>query len=590
MLLVPNRMYVIDKDCSYGFYLIANKSSKSDVFFNLYQSLDKSDWFNHVVCYFGCVEVKPPYKCIEVVNGNALFIGENPFDLYEVIEKAALLDDKYNHEGLSIYKNQICEIRAYYRDRTSHFFLGDIAAEIVNQFVFSINEHYFWGLSLDVRSFKMYDDLQIGFKSTTEEKEYVFGEEGCSFRSIKYVEFDTKGNNLHRYSIDKEDFYIIELPNGVNPLELSLSWIHPNNTQTRLFPTEKAISEVFADEYKKFGDALLKYRSIGLEIDLNDELRLLDKAPDFAEVSTSFLERIFAEYEKFKNKHPKENLKYTFHVGATFNKKYYCAAKLAERAIDVQVNSDNTIYYITFEGNQIEDIALMYYDLVTPFNADKDYMIEILEYLEEFDYFTFLEKSINLEISSLRKEYGYSSYVTQSVFVNINKSINKYRRRQLTALYNEMIEENRVKTKWSSEYRLYSIIKSYVPDAIYQYRTGWLGSQSFDIYLPSIHTAIEYQGQQHYEPVEAFGGKEGFQNNVQRDARKRKLALEHSINVLEWNYSIPVRDESVKQFLSDNNIAVSVRQERKISMPIDNLLLSMAPPVREKKNRKKKKG
>ena len=49
-------------------------------------------------------------------------------------------------------------------------------------------------------------------------------------------------------------------------------------------------------------------------------------------------------------------------------------------------------------------------------------------------------------------------------------------------------------------------------------------------------------------------------------------------------------DESVKQFLSDNNIAVSVRQERKISMPIDNLLLSMAPPVREKKNRKKKKG
>ena len=63
MLLREKQTYVIGKECSYGFYLIASKSANKDADFNQYRSVDKSGWYNRRRCYFGCVEVKPPHKC-----------------------------------------------------------------------------------------------------------------------------------------------------------------------------------------------------------------------------------------------------------------------------------------------------------------------------------------------------------------------------------------------------------------------------------------------------------------------------------------------------------------------------------------------
>ena len=123
-------------------------------------------------------------------------------------------------------------------------------------------------------------------------------------------------------------------------------------------------------------------------------------------------------------------------------------------------------------------------------------------------------------------------------------------------LYNAIKKEGRVPSKWSNEYKLYAIVKRYVPNAKYQYRCDWLGAQSFDIFLPSHNMAIEYQGEQHYKPLDIFGGEEGLAERRHRDEQKKKLADANGVNLRYWSYIYYVSDTSVKGFLENNGIDI----------------------------------
>lgn len=74
---------------------------------------------------------------------------------------------------------------------------------------------------------------------------------------------------------------------------------------------------------------------------------------------------------------------------------------------------------------------------------------------------------------------------------------------------------------------MFNIIKTAFPDTqvLHQGCPKWLGKQRFDIYLPSYNIAIEYQGIQHFKPVDLFGGEEGFKQTVERDRRKKNCAI-----------------------------------------------------------------
>lgn len=68
--------------------------------------------------------------------------------------------------------------------------------------------------------------------------------------------------------------------------------------------------------------------------------------------------------------------------------------------------------------------------------------------------------------------------------------------------------------KWASEYKLFSIVRFWYNDAIFQYAPEWLLGQSIDIYIPSRKLGIEYQGKQHFVPIDFFGGNDKFEENV----------------------------------------------------------------------------
>lgn len=72
------------------------------------------------------------------------------------------------------------------------------------------------------------------------------------------------------------------------------------------------------------------------------------------------------------------------------------------------------------------------------------------------------------------------------------------------------------------------------------------GYLSYDFYIPEHNLLIEAQGEQHYAPVDFFGGQEQFKIQQEHDKRKRDYANTNNIRLLEIPYS---EFENIEEFL-----------------------------------------
>lgn len=84
---------------------------------------------------------------------------------------------------------------------------------------------------------------------------------------------------------------------------------------------------------------------------------------------------------------------------------------------------------------------------------------------------------------------------------------------------------------WIAETALFYAIKEQFPSLeVHQHASPeWLGRQHFDVYLPEVAVALEYQGLQHDQPVDYFGGLEAFQKTILRDKKKMLLAKKNNV-------------------------------------------------------------
>lgn len=122
--------------------------------------------------------------------------------------------------------------------------------------------------------------------------------------------------------------------------------------------------------------------------------------------------------------------------------------------------------------------------------------------------------------------------------------------REKEKIYKKLLLNGKVTTKWKNERDLFKLITKNYPDAIFQYRADWLERQSLDIYVPSIKTAFEYQGQQHYEPIDFFGGKEGFLYRQKLDAIKKDKCKKNDIRLIDWHYKDVISKATLKRKLN----------------------------------------
>lgn len=122
-------------------------------------------------------------------------------------------------------------------------------------------------------------------------------------------------------------------------------------------------------------------------------------------------------------------------------------------------------------------------------------------------------------------------------------------RLERTRIRTRLTAEGVIRPKWKSELSLFHAVRKQYPDTLYQYRPDWLGRQSLDLYIPSLRTAIEYQGIQHYRPVDFFGGEEALAQRQDLDRIKKDLCMENDIRLIEWPYSLEPTGKNVEEKL-----------------------------------------
>lgn len=114
-------------------------------------------------------------------------------------------------------------------------------------------------------------------------------------------------------------------------------------------------------------------------------------------------------------------------------------------------------------------------------------------------------------------------------------------------------------SKWKNEAELYAITKILFPSfsIIREYSPKELQGLRIDIFVQELNLAIEYQGQQHFQPIKAFGGEDAFKKLQERDALKKRLCKDLGLNLKYFTYKEKISLEFVrtklKKFLSNEN-------------------------------------
>lgn len=70
----------------------------------------------------------------------------------------------------------------------------------------------------------------------------------------------------------------------------------------------------------------------------------------------------------------------------------------------------------------------------------------------------------------------------------------------------------------------------------------------FDFYLPHYNVCIEYNGIQHYEPIDYFGGQKNFESQILRDKIKREYCKKNNILLFEVPYYSDLDEELIRLY------------------------------------------
>ena len=127
--------------------------------------------------------------------------------------------------------------------------------------------------------------------------------------------------------------------------------------------------------------------------------------------------------------------------------------------------------------------------------------------------------------------------------------------RECENLIREELGLHKIGEGWASETLLYNITKTmmgeYGIEVIHHHRPKWLSPQEVDVYFEvgDQKFGIEYQGVQHYKPVDFFGGDEGFKKTVERDKKKKELCAENSLDLICFKHTEAITEGNVKAHL-----------------------------------------
>ena len=133
-------------------------------------------------------------------------------------------------------------------------------------------------------------------------------------------------------------------------------------------------------------------------------------------------------------------------------------------------------------------------------------------------------------------DYAYENRYADAEWSSYLKPVNKWTTEELVFKYTQKL------------YKQYNVIYQHRPFFL---KTEIGGQMSYDVYIAGLNVAIEYQGKQHFEPVEFFGGEEAFKKTVERDKLKKELSQHNGVKLVYINYWDNISLDLIRQRISE---------------------------------------
>ncbi|WAX23266.1 hypothetical protein VL10_ORF75 [Staphylococcus phage vB_SauM_VL10] len=101
---------------------------------------------------------------------------------------------------------------------------------------------------------------------------------------------------------------------------------------------------------------------------------------------------------------------------------------------------------------------------------------------------------------------------------------------------------------------------TFIPQYYFNNLRGNKGYLRYDFYLPEYNILIEYNGIQHYKPVEFFGGLKTYKRQLERDNIKRQYAVDNNISLIEVPFYVSTKELIEEKLNYELNKYYSVKQ------------------------------
>lgn len=109
------------------------------------------------------------------------------------------------------------------------------------------------------------------------------------------------------------------------------------------------------------------------------------------------------------------------------------------------------------------------------------------------------------------------------------------------------------------ETKMYEIVKSlFRPlEVKYRFKPKWLKRLELDVYVPEFRLGFEYQGAQHFKPIDLFGGEQAFIEQVKRDKLKRRTCERKGVSLIYIYYDEEVSANLIVRKIEDAGLKLS---------------------------------
>ena len=176
--------------------------------------------------------------------------------------------------------------------------------------------------------------------------------------------------------------------------------------------------------------------------------------------------------------------------------------------------------------------------------VNKEFFEQGLDPINNEPFIDEIDKEIKDLIKIKKSDLEFTtetSYEEQKIYYEKMKLLNKQNRQINKKIENKVRQKfgfKNIGEAWTNETLVYKYMQELFPDdeIIFHYRPKWLDGLEIDVFNNSKKIGIEYQGQQHFKPIDFWGGEEALLKTQERDVRKKEICKKKSVTLFYVNY------------------------------------------------------